>query len=250
MNACRRSCAVCMPRGTFVSRPHLPAGRTSICTDRQPSFLIAIFSNQGGLTLHPDAKAAAAMAKNPRRTDRVLEYKAKCNQVLRALDLPVALFAATSKDVFRKPRTGMWDALLAAHALDAAAVDMAASFFVGDAAGRPAGRGSAAKDFSCSDRNFAANLGLPFFTPDEYFRGAEPELFVRDFDPVAVQREQGEQPAVCWAKKSDREMVIFCGPPGAGKSSFWWRHCEPLGYTRINQDRLGSYVLGFLRFED
>ncbi|KKA29691.1 hypothetical protein TD95_001356 [Thielaviopsis punctulata] len=195
-------------------------------------YLIAIFSNQGGLTLHPDPKA-----KITSRTDRVREYKAKCNQVLRALDLPVSLFAATSKDVFRKPRTGMWSALLTSHALDASEVDLSSSFFVGDAAGRPA-RGTRAKDFSCSDRNMAANLGLAFYTPEEYFLGAQPEAFVRDFDPAVVQRAVDD--TVVWQKKSDRELVIFCGPPGAGKSSFWWRHFEPLGYTRINQDRLGS----------
>lgn len=33
---------------------------------------------------------------------------------------------------------------------------------------------------------------------------------------------------------------MFCGSPGAGKSTFYWTHLEPLGYERINQDILKS----------
>jgi len=33
---------------------------------------------------------------------------------------------------------------------------------------------------------------------------------------------------------------MFCGSPGAGKSTFFWRYLEPLGYQRVNQDILKS----------
>lgn len=49
-------------------------------------------------------------------------------------------------------------------------IDMKESMYVGDAAGRPA-QGSKKKDFSTSDRLFALNLGIPFFTPEEHFLG-------------------------------------------------------------------------------
>jgi bifunctional polynucleotide phosphatase/kinase len=34
------------------------------------------------------------------------------------------------------------------------------------------------------------------------------------------------------------ELIIFCGSPGAGKSTFYWQHLQPLGYERVNQDIL------------
>lgn len=39
-------------------------------------------------------------------------------------------------------------------------------------------------------------------------------------------------------RQSPRELVIFCGSPGAGKSTFYWNHLQPLGYERVNQDNL------------
>lgn len=60
-------------------------------------------------------------------------------------------------------------------------VDKYTSFFCGDAAGRPARIGSNGqqirKDHSCCDRLFAMNIGLKFYTPEEYFWKARTEEF-------------------------------------------------------------------------
>lgn len=44
--------------------------------------------------------------------------------------------------------------------------------------------------------------------------------------------------AAPFSKKNDVDIIVFCGSPGAGKSSFYWRHLQPLGYARVNQDIL------------
>ena len=69
------------------------------------------------------------------------------------LDLPINIYAATGKDRFRKPRTGMWDEFLEEQDLDEGSVDLESSFFVGDAGGRTVTlNGTIVKDHACSDR--------------------------------------------------------------------------------------------------
>ena len=39
-------------------------------------------------------------------------------------------------------------------------------------------------------------------------------------------------------KKSSLDIILLCGSPGSGKSTFYWTKLNPLGYERINQDTL------------
>jgi bifunctional polynucleotide phosphatase/kinase len=111
-------------------------------------------------------------------------------------------------------------------------------------------------------RDFAANVGIPFHTPEEYFRHEDPRSFVRAFEPSdhLVERAEGStsarkfetQHGRCYpttqiltlaiastfTKPDTPEIIMFCGSPGAGKSSFYWKHLQPLGYARVNQDIL------------
>lgn len=104
-------------------------------------------SNQGGISLKPNPKTVKSDQK------RLADFKAKVAAVLAQLDLPISVYAATGRDQYRKPRTGMWHELLEDYDIEAAdAVDLENSFFVGDAGGREAVKGGASKDFSCSDR--------------------------------------------------------------------------------------------------
>lgn len=77
----------------------------------------------------------------------------------------------------------MWKELLEDYDIHAPGdLDLDNSIFVGDAAGRIAGDGKP-KDFSCSDRNFAANVGITFHTPEEFFLHQKLREFTRSFDP-------------------------------------------------------------------
>lgn len=222
--------------------PSVPSTLRSLW--QKDGYKIVIFSNQGGLTLDPDPKPTKA-AKDIKRLDA---WKEKIAMVLAQLDLPVSLYAATGKDSFRKPSLGMWKAMCEDFEdFDAKVdnVDKERSFFVGDAGGRipqpkSAGKKAIAKDFSCSDRNFAHNVGIKFLTPEEFFLDEPARPFRRAFDlddyPCDLTAESGMQ----FKKKWDCELVVFCGPPGAGKSLFYSTYLKDLGYVRVNQDILKS----------
>ncbi|KAL8287824.1 hypothetical protein RB597_000035 [Gaeumannomyces tritici] len=208
-------------------------------------YRVVILSNQAGLTLHPDPKAKGPAKGAGVKLD---QFKQKCSSVFAQLNLPITLYAATARDVFRKPRIGMWTEMLEDHRLDLADVDLEHSIFVGDAGGRTAqlvkGAKPLPKDFSCSDRNLAHNIGIPYQTPEEYFLGEEPRQFAREFDlahhyfPKDASEGGKEAEGRLFERKNDKDIVLFCGPPGAGKSTFYWKHLEGLGYERVNQDKL------------
>ncbi|CBX91860.1 hypothetical protein LEMA_P045660.1 [Plenodomus lingam JN3] len=201
----------------------------------QDGYLLAIISNQGGISLRPDPKTVKSDQK------RLAEFKAKVSAVFKQLDLPITLYAATSRDQYRKPRTGIWQEIVEEFDLDSAdSLDLEHSVFVGDAGGREAVAGGVSKDHSCVDRDFAANVGLSFYTPEEFFLHEDRRPFVRSFDPVEYLKERAEKPtsALIFSKTESPEVVLFCGSPGAGKSSFYWKHLQPLNYGRVNQDIL------------
>jgi hypothetical protein len=41
-----------------------------------------------------------------------------------------------------------------------------------------------------------------------------------------------------YVKANLQDIVLLCGRPGAGKSTFYWKRLKPLGYERVNQDIL------------
>lgn len=109
--------------------------------------MLAILSNQAGISMKSDSKTVKSDKK------RLVDFKQRVKGVLTQLDLPIVLYAATDKDKFRKPRSGMWDKLLEAQGLTQEGdVDLQACYFVGDAGGRTASTGGFKADFSCSDR--------------------------------------------------------------------------------------------------
>ena len=175
--------------------------------------------------------------------------------MLSNFDFPITLLAATQRDTYRKPRAGMWIELLEEFDLDEPSadsnVDLGQSFFVGDAGGRAAAEpadGAAGRkaDHSCSDRDMAANVGIQFHTPEEYFLEEAVMPFVRPFDPSnyllnemeAVTARGTDGTPIVIMKMNLRDIVIMCGSPGCGKSTFFWRSLKPLGYERVNQDLL------------
>jgi bifunctional polynucleotide phosphatase/kinase len=116
---------------------------------------------------------------------------------------------------------------------------MAKSFYCGDAAGRPKTK-NRAKDFSDSDRKFAINCGLEFKTPEMYFLNEKEKLPELAFDIKQFKKLEGKSPIGKEEEKSlasgEKEMILFVGGPGSGKSTFWSKYLSD--YTRVNNDTL------------
>ncbi|KIW67445.1 polynucleotide kinase 3'-phosphatase [Phialophora macrospora] len=206
-------------------------------------YLVVILSNQSTISLRDNKKSLQKDMAS------LTNFKSQLSSVLSQLDFPISVYAATGQDKYRKPRVGMWEAVLEDYDLQAeGAVDLRKSFYVGDAAGREK-TDKKRKDHATSDRDLAANIGIKFQTPDEYFLNAPTEPYDHVFEPGKYLRStQAAEPttnaaaastvSAPFTKDSKQDMVVFCGSPGAGKSTFFWDVLQPLGYERVNQDIL------------
>lgn len=171
-------------------------------------------------------------------------FKSKVEDILATLKLPVQVFVATGPGVYRKPVVGMWNHLCD-KANNGVTVDRKKSLFVGDAAGRPENwaPGKKKKDFSCSDRLFALNIGLEFHTPEEFFLGWKPAPFnLPHFDPRKLDSCAAlYDPPSASLTSSKTEVIVAVGFPASGKSTFFHAHVVPKGYAYVNRDTLGSW---------
>ncbi|XP_068441294.1 bifunctional polynucleotide phosphatase/kinase [Clinocottus analis] len=192
-------------------------------------FKVVFFTNQMGIArgkLQPD------------------DFKSKVEDILAALQLPVQVFVSTSPGVYRKPVIGMWNHLCE-KANGGVTVDKTETFYVGDAAGRPENwaPGRKKKDFSCSDRLFALNIGVQFHTPEEYFLGWKSAPYsLPSFDPRTLDSAAAlYDPPTASLTSGSTEVVVAVGFPASGKSTFFHAHVVPKGYVYVNRDTLGSW---------
>ncbi|KAE8258744.1 hypothetical protein A4X13_0g1478 [Tilletia indica] len=218
-------------------------------------------------------------------------WQAKQKNVAKALDIPHVVLVATADDRFRKPAIGMWDTfwsilLNQLHREDPSSVsslpessaktsaakrrskapegaplpsvrivdieqqyfEAGESFYVGDAAGRP-------NDHSDVDRKWASNVGVKFFTPEQYFTDKkQDEAFqLRGWTPPKPTDAPSQSsnlplfsptntPLIPATKEErDDDLILFVGPPAAGKTEFYQRHLQPWGYEWVNQDTLHNF---------
>ncbi|KAB0790081.1 hypothetical protein PPYR_15599 [Photinus pyralis] len=186
------------------------------------NYKIVIFTNQGGV------KNDAAKRNS---------FKMKAEGVLSKIKVPIQLFAATTNSIYRKPVTGMWNTLCS-EKNDQISVDLSESFYVGDAAGREKDWApKKAKDHSLADRLFALNVGLKFYTPEEFFLGSRPVKHLSPkFDPKTLPNSNCGDKCV-----NECEVIVMVGSPGSGKSHFAKHNLVSNGYVHVNRDTLGSW---------
>lgn len=186
------------------------------------NYKIVVFTNQGGVKSDQN---------------KVKELKIRIESVLKKIKVPMQVFASTGKNIYRKPAPGMWDSLVNERN-DGMEIDITNSFYVGDAAGREKNWAPKKnKDHSIGDRLFAINIGLKFYTPEEYFLGARSVSFVMPkFDPRTIKLDSKPAPL-----RDTCEVIIMVGSPGSGKSHYCKENIVIGGYAYANRDTMGSW---------
>ncbi|KAG7154645.1 Polynucleotide kinase 3 phosphatase and FHA domain-containing protein [Homarus americanus] len=158
----------------------------------------------------------------------------KISSIIERLGVPIQAFVSTGKE---STETCL------RHANGGVDIDMDESLYVGDAAGRPAEGSRKKKDFSFSDRLFALNIGIQFFTPEEHFLGCQTQKFnMPEFDPRACDDSLPLfDPPSTRVPKHKLEVIILVGYPGSGKSFLSLTHFAGLGYVQANRDTVGNW---------
>jgi bifunctional polynucleotide phosphatase/kinase len=164
---------------------------------------------------------------NQLRTDLPI-FKEKLVDIFNnSLSVISRVYISTKKDHFRKPLIGMWMEL--SNTMN---VDYSNSFFVGDAAGR-----ENPKDHSCSDRLFALNIGIKFFTPEEFFLRELSRPFKLPFYPSdELFKNNIPNPII---RPRVQEILIMVGAPASGKSTFCSNYLSQY-YKIISRDKVGD----------
>jgi bifunctional polynucleotide phosphatase/kinase len=163
---------------------------------------VIIFSNQLGL----------------KNDEKINEFKNKIENISKILDVSFQIFVSIRKDWYRKPCTGMWSLFNTTKK----------SVYIGDAAGRIG-------DFSTSDRKFAENIVISFFTPEEYFLKHEKTPFqYTGFNPYTFQPTR----LSCLQLPFDKNIscIMLVGYPGSGKTTYAKNILK--NYKILNQDEL------------
>lgn len=120
--------------------------------------------------------------------------------VLESLNIPCFIIIGKSKD-YKKPSIELYKAFIGKHT-----IDKDKSFFVGDALGRKI-------DFANSDAEFAKNIGIKYYSPEEYFD------IHYELDTKTKSRVKDIIKSSNINNPSKQCLIIMMGYPGSGKSS-------------------------------
>ena len=158
-----------------------------------PNCLIVFISNQKGIGI-PNKKFLSRK-----------EFIGKINDIHKYIGLDFIFIASVDEDIYRKPRIGTIDYLIDKEKID---INFEKSYYVGDMAGRP-------NDKTDTDIKFAKNLGINFYTPDDFFLDDKSQ---NKFNLTGYLLDNNSTNTKIHIKPEDNKMIIISGYPGSGKS--------------------------------
>lgn len=195
----------------------------NILKDISKTHTVIIFTNQNGL------------AKGKTKLE---DLKFKFNSIQKSLNINMIFVVADQEDIFRKPCIGMWEYILE----KGLGKDLSKSFYVGDAAGRLKDE-KYKKDFSDSDRKFALNIGIKFYTPEVFFLHNKDESQERKFKLSGYQLNYKigvKNPKLKLDNFKGKTMILITGYPGSGKSHLAKKLKKKYNYKLLSKDIFGS----------
>jgi bifunctional polynucleotide phosphatase/kinase len=130
----------------------------------------------------------------------------ECDEnIAKQLEVPLFVSIATNKKIY-KPNIQIFDKVVGSNE-----INKSESFYVGDALGRKT-------DFADSDKVFAENIGIKYYSPEDFF-GEKEEIVLPNIPKV-----------------NEPEIVIMVGYPASGKSTIAHEIFEKRGYEIISGD--------------
>lgn len=183
---------------------------------KDPDCLIVIISNQKGIGI-PNKKFLS-----------VKEFKEKINNIHKLLDINFIFIGCLQDDIYRKPRIGSIDFMIDKEQIH---MNMTKSFYVGDMAGR-------AGDKTDTDIKFAKNIGIQFFTPEEFFLGDKSNL---NYKLSGYLLDNNSKNTKINIKPENNKMIVISGYPGSGKSHLANKlsnECDGKEFTLFSRDLL------------
>jgi len=146
----------------------------------------------------------------------------KIMNLQKLIQIPIEFYIATEKDTYRKPMTDLWDFILVINHLTPISIHHS-SFYCGDAAGREKNYlYGKPRDFNITDRYFAHNIKITFYTPEEIFHDLPPFKY---FDSYQTELDLSEYyPTTPWSvpeslSEQNKNLIIMVGPQASGKST-------------------------------
>jgi bifunctional polynucleotide phosphatase/kinase len=172
---------------------------------------------------------------------KTIDWMKKLQAIVTKLDVSIQIYASLKSDLYRKPYMTMFEIATT----NIKKLDLEQSFYCGDAAGRPS-------DFADTDLKFALNSKIKFKLPEELFLTKTPADIKKELTNIKVSYpidfEEKEidftntypefKPAYT-ADSGKNELIIMCGFPGSGKTSYVKKNIvDKHAYEWINQDTL------------
>lgn len=160
-------------------------------------------------------------------------------KLIELLKIKIVYFISTNDDMFKLPNYGTWRILQ-----ENLIIDKKKSFYVGDNYGNLDTIKNSKKGFSdldCSDRKFAKNVNIEFYTPYNYFVNNSnindnSHNYVLDTYAIDVFRKYSTFGAYRNSpphKPNKLEFIVCMGCPSSGKSFYINRNYNLIYYQHI-----------------